>query len=69
MVGSHLIDYLMERGDSVICVDNFFTGSKDNIRHHIGRANERIVPHTVCADGHARGQYGGDMLAKSAPGA
>ena len=30
-VGSHLIDYLMERGDHVMCLDNFFTGSKEDI--------------------------------------
>lgn len=38
-VGSHLIDYLMDRGDHVMCLDNFFTGSKDNIQHHIGKPN------------------------------
>ena len=38
-VGSHLIDFLMERGDHVMCLDNFFTGSKENIQHHIGKPN------------------------------
>lgn len=32
-LGSHLMDRLLERGDEVICLDNFFTGAKDNIRH------------------------------------
>ncbi len=36
ILGSHLCDRLIERGDDVICVDNFFTGSKSNIRHLIG---------------------------------
>ena len=30
-LGSHLIDRLMERGDDVVCVDNYFTGTKRNI--------------------------------------
>ena len=33
-LGSHLIDRLLARGDSVICVDNLYTGTEDNIRHH-----------------------------------
>ena len=32
-IGSHLCDYLLNRGHDVICVDNLFSGSKDNIRH------------------------------------
>lgn len=32
-LGSHLCDKLLEQGHDVICIDNFFTGSKDNIRH------------------------------------
>ena len=32
-IGSHLCEYLLKRGDDVICVDNFFTGIKDNINH------------------------------------
>ena len=35
-LGSHLCDRLIDRGDEVICVDNFFTGAKNNIRHLIG---------------------------------
>ncbi|KAK4374472.1 hypothetical protein RND71_005149 [Anisodus tanguticus] len=33
-VGSHLVDRLIARGDSVIVVDNFFTGKKENLLHH-----------------------------------
>ncbi|KAK6161172.1 hypothetical protein DH2020_004553 [Rehmannia glutinosa] len=33
-VGSHLVDRLIDRGDSVIVVDNFFTGRKENVLHH-----------------------------------
>lgn len=32
-LGSHLCDSILEKGADVICVDNFFSGSKDNIRH------------------------------------
>ena len=46
-VGSHLIDFLMARGDHVMCLDNFFTGSKENIQHHIGKPNFEIVRHDV----------------------
>lgn len=46
-VGSHLIDYLMNRGDYVICLDNFFTGSKENIAHHIGNPRFELIRHDV----------------------
>ena len=32
-LGSHLIDRLLARGHEVLCVDNFFTGTKRNIEH------------------------------------
>ena len=32
-IGSHLCEKLLERGDHVVCLDNLFTGQKDNIRH------------------------------------
>lgn len=32
-LGSHLIDFLIDRGADIICIDNFFSGNKDNIRH------------------------------------
>ena len=35
-LGSHLVDRLMKSGEKVICLDNFFTGSKENIEHWIG---------------------------------
>jgi len=39
-IGSHLCERLLERGEEVICLDNFYTGRKDNIRHM--RANPRF---------------------------
>eukprot|EP00200_Dunaliella_tertiolecta_P001778 CAMPEP_0202347296 /NCGR_PEP_ID=MMETSP1126-20121109/5718_1 /ASSEMBLY_ACC=CAM_ASM_000457 /TAXON_ID=3047 /ORGANISM="Dunaliella tertiolecta, Strain CCMP1320" /LENGTH=330 /DNA_ID=CAMNT_0048938825 /DNA_START=38 /DNA_END=1030 /DNA_ORIENTATION=- len=46
-VGSHLCDYLVARGDYVLCMDNFFTGSKENIEHLIGRPNFELIRHDV----------------------
>jgi UDP-glucuronate decarboxylase len=46
-LGSHLCDRLLERGDEVICLDNFFTGSKRNVAHLIGRPDFELVRHDV----------------------
>lgn len=46
-VGSHLVDRLMERGDNVIVVDNFFTGRKDNVKHHFGNPRFEMIRHDV----------------------
>lgn len=46
-LGSHLCDRLIERGDDVICLDNFFTGSKKNIQHLIGNPRFELVRHDV----------------------
>ncbi|AQK85249.1 UDP-glucuronic acid decarboxylase 2 [Zea mays] len=46
-VGSHLVDRLLERGDSVIVVDNFFTGRKDNVLHHLNDPNFEMIRHDV----------------------
>ncbi|CAN6905938.1 unnamed protein product [Brassica oleracea] len=46
-VGSHLVDRLMARGDTVIVVDNFFTGRKENVMHHFGNPNFELIRHDV----------------------
>ncbi|QCD98232.1 dTDP-glucose 4 [Vigna unguiculata] len=46
-VGSHLVDRLISRGDSVIVVDNFFTGRKENVMHHFGNPNFELIRHDV----------------------
>ncbi|XVF80592.1 hypothetical protein PTKIN_Ptkin15bG0086000 [Pterospermum kingtungense] len=46
-VGSHLVDRLIARGDSVIVVDNFFTGRKENVMHHFGNPNFELMRHDV----------------------
>jgi len=46
-LGSHLIDRLLERGSDVICVDNLFTGSKDNIAHLRDHPQFEFIRHDV----------------------
>lgn len=46
-IGSHLCEKLLAEGNDVICLDNFFTGSKDNIRHLIGNNRFELVRHDV----------------------
>ncbi|KAL9295903.1 unnamed protein product [Arabidopsis thaliana] len=46
-VGSHLVDRLMARGDTVIVVDNFFTGRKENVMHHFSNPNFEMIRHDV----------------------
>ena len=46
-VGSHLVDRLLERGDEVIVIDNFFTGRKDNLLHHKDNPRLEVIRHDV----------------------
>ena len=46
-LGSHLIDRLLERGDDVICVDNYFTGTKRNIEHLLDHPLFELMRHDV----------------------
>lgn len=46
-LGSHLCDILFEKKKDVICVDNFFSGNKDNIRHLIPQSNFELIRHDV----------------------
>ena len=46
-LGSHLCDRLIARGDDVICVDNFFTGKKANIRHLLGHPRFELLRHDI----------------------
>jgi UDP-glucuronate decarboxylase len=46
-LGSHLCDRLVAQGHDVVCVDNFFTGSKENVRHLIGNAHFELIRHDV----------------------
>ena len=46
-LGSHLIDRLLARGDKVICVDNLYTGSEENIKHHFSNVNFEFLNHDI----------------------
>ncbi|MBM4066335.1 MAG: SDR family oxidoreductase [Planctomycetes bacterium] len=46
-IGSHLCDYLIEKGHEVICIDNLLTGKEDNIVHLIGNGKFRFIKHNV----------------------
>lgn len=46
-IGSHLCERLIEGGDEVICLDNFFTGSRDNIKHLFRNYRFELVRHDL----------------------
>lgn len=46
-IGSHLCERLLYEGNDIICLDNFFTGSKDNIKHLIGNDHFELVRHDI----------------------
>jgi UDP-glucuronate decarboxylase len=46
-VGSHLCERLLERGDEVLCIDNFFTGARANVAHLLGNPGFELLRHDV----------------------
>ncbi len=46
-LGSHLCDRILAQGHDVLCLDNLFTGNKDNIRHLLGHPNFEFVRHDI----------------------
>jgi UDP-glucuronate decarboxylase len=46
-LGSHLCDRLLKDGNDVLCVDNFFTGNKDNIEHLMSNAHFELMRHDI----------------------
>ena len=46
-LGSHLCDKLIAQGHEVLCVDNYFTGSKNNITHLLGHSRFELIRHDV----------------------
>lgn len=46
-IGSHLCERLLNEGNEVICLDNYFTGSKDNVRHLLDNHNFELIRHDV----------------------
>src|SRR5574337_149105 len=55
-IGSHLCDYLIEKGHQVICIDSLLTGKVENIVHLMGNSQFRFIKHNVSdyiyVDGH-----------------
>ena len=47
-LGSHLCDRLVAEGHHVLCVDNYFTGSKKNIEHLLPNPNFEVLRQDVC---------------------
>ena len=47
VIGSFLCERLLATGADVLCVDNLFTGSKDNIRHLLARPAFELLRHDV----------------------
>ena len=46
-LGSHLCEHYVDQGADVICVDNFFSGSKDNILHLLANPHFELIRHDV----------------------
>ena len=46
-LGSHLCERLLERGDNVICLDNFFTGRKQNVTHLLANPRFELIRHDI----------------------
>src|SRR5574344_3047312 len=52
-IGSHLCERLLNEGNDVICLDNFFTGSKDNIRHLLPNHHFELIRHDITKEFYA----------------
>ncbi|HKZ56295.1 MAG TPA: NAD-dependent epimerase/dehydratase family protein, partial [Thermodesulfovibrionales bacterium] len=46
-IGSHLCEKLLKGGSEVLCVDNFFTGAKDNIAHIMNNPYFEAMRHDI----------------------
>ena len=46
-LGSHLCEVLVEEGADVLCLDNFYTGSRANVQHLLGKPNFELLRHDV----------------------
>ena len=51
-LGSHLCERLLNEGNHIICIDNFFTGSYENIKHLTNNKNFEIIRHDIIAPIH-----------------
>jgi len=46
-LGSHLCDRLVAEGHDILCLDNFFTGGKQNVSHLLGKPNFELIRHDL----------------------
>ena len=46
-LGSHLCERLLEAGHDVLCLDNFFTGRRDNVRHLLSNDHFELIRHDI----------------------
>jgi UDP-glucuronate decarboxylase len=46
-IGSHLVEALLDQGHEVLCLDNFYTGSKANVRHLLSHPRFELIRHDV----------------------
>ena len=46
-IGSHLCEKLLSQGHEVICVDNYFTGSKNNVKNLIENSKFELIRHDI----------------------
>ena len=46
-IGSHLCERLLQRGEQVLCLDNFFTGRKANIAHLLSSPDFELIRHEI----------------------
>ena len=46
-LGSHLCEHLLAQGHDIICLDNFFTGSKNNILHLLSNPHFELIRHDI----------------------
>ena len=47
-IGSHLCEQLLARGHEVLCVDNFYTGTRANVRHLLADTRFELMRHDIC---------------------
>src|SRR5215831_1658274 len=47
-IGSHLCERLLDRGDEVLCLDNFYTGTRHNVHHLLSNPRFEWMRHDIC---------------------
>ena len=66
-IGSHLCGRLLDEGNEVICLDNFFTGSKRNISRYLGDKNFELVRHDITKEYFAEVDYIYNLACPASP--